>query len=77
MFEAITMQTLRSQMEQHLSMVEEVLGGLDMFVQGLEQRVTRIEAVLGIEPEGLTIDGLVADVQRIKQAMAATRSAQR
>ena len=47
MFESVTLQELRSQMEQHLLMVEEVLGGLDTFVQGLERRVTLIEEGLG------------------------------
>lgn len=66
MFEAVTLQDLRSQMEQHLLMVEEVLGGLDTFVQGLERRVTRIEEGLGLEPEGTSAVGWVADLQRVK-----------
>ena len=43
MFDSLTQKDLRAQMEQHLLMVEEVLGGLDQFVQGLEKRITRIE----------------------------------
>ncbi len=35
MFDSLTQKDLRAQMEQHLLMVEEVLGGLDQFVQGL------------------------------------------
>ncbi|WP_407278222.1 hypothetical protein U5817_17305 [Aromatoleum evansii] len=66
MFEQVTMQELREQMEQHLLMVEEVLGGLDQFVQGLEQRVSRIEEGLGIEPEGISSSGWVAELQRVK-----------
>ena len=52
MFESVTQSELRAQMEQHLLMVEEVLGGLDQFVQGLERRITRIEEGLGLEPDG-------------------------
>ena len=70
MFEAVTLQELRSQLEQHLLMVEEVLGGLDTFVQGLETRVTRIEKGLGLEPEGISASGWVADLQRIKSDLA-------
>ena len=32
MFEELTMSQLRSQIEQHLLMVEEVLGGMDTFI---------------------------------------------
>jgi len=47
MFEELTMSQLRSQIEQHLMMVEEVLGGMDTFIQRLEKRVSRIEEGLG------------------------------
>ena len=70
MFEGVTLQELRSQMEQHLLMVEEVLGGLDTFVQSLEKRITRIEEGLGLEPEGLSASGWVADLQRIKSELS-------
>lgn len=73
MFESVTLQELRSQMEQHLLMVEEVLGGLDTFVQGLERRVTRIEEGLGLEPEGVSSSGWVADLQRAKAELATLR----
>ena len=75
MFEAVTQKDLRAQMEQHLLMVEEVLGGLDQFVQGLERRITRIEESLGLEPEGLSASGWVADVQRLKVEVAQLRKA--
>ncbi len=75
MFEAVTQKDLRAQMEQHLLMVEEVLGGLDQFVQGLERRITRIEEGLGLEPEGLSASGWVADVQRLKVDVAQLRKA--
>lgn len=74
MFEAVTLQELRSQMEQHLLMVEEVLGGIDTFVQGLEKRVTRIEEGLGLEPEGTSASGWVADLQRVKVELERIRS---
>ena len=74
MFEAVTLQELRSQMEQHLLMVEEVLGGLDTFVQGLERRVTRIEEGLGLEPEGTSATGWVADLQRVKVELGKFRT---
>lgn len=74
MFEALTLQELRSQMEQHLLMVEEVLGGLDTFVQGLEKRVTRIEEGLGLEPEGTSATGWVADLHRLKVELGKFRT---
>jgi len=70
MFEALTQSELRAQMEQHLLMVEEVLGGLDQFVQGLERRVARIEEGLGLEPEGISASGWLADLQRAKTQIA-------
>ena len=60
MFEELTMSQLRSQIEQHLMMVEEVLGGMDTFIQRLEKRVSRIEEGLGLEPEGISASGWVA-----------------
>ncbi len=77
MFSSVTQADLRVQMEQHLLMVEEVLGGLDQFVQGLEQRITRIEEGLGLEPNGISATGWVADVQRAKAELARLRSPQR
>lgn len=73
MFEAVTQKDLRAQMEQHLLMVEEVLGGLDQFVQGLERRIARIEEGLGLEPEGVSASGWVADLQRLKAELATLR----
>jgi len=73
MFEAVTQKELRAQMEQHLLMVEEVLGGLDQFVQGLEQRIARIEEGLGLEAEGLSASGWVAELQRVKAEIARLR----
>ena len=77
MFSSVTQADLRAQMEQHLLMVEEVLSGLDQFVQGLEQRITRIEEGLGLEPNGISATGWVADVQRAKAELARLRSPQR
>jgi hypothetical protein len=73
MFEKLTMSELRSQIEQHLLMVEEVLGGMDTFVQQLEKRVSRIEAGLGLDPEGISASGWVADLQRVKTELSAIR----
>ena len=73
MFSSVTQADLRAQMEQHLLMVEEVLGGLDQFVQGLERRITRIEEGLGLEPEGLSASGWVAELQRLKAELAQQR----
>ena len=75
MFESVTQRDLRTQMEQHLLMVEEVLGGIDQFAQGLERRITRIEEGLGLEPEGLSTAGWVADLQRVKSELARLRKA--
>ena len=77
MLNSVTQTDLRAQMEQHLLMVEEVLGGLDQFVQGLEQRITRIEEGLGLESNGISATGWVADVQRAKAELARLRSPQR
>ena len=66
MLESVTLHELRSQMEQHLLMVEEVLGGMDLFLQALAKRVTRIEEGLGLEPEGISASGWVAELQRVK-----------
>ena len=73
MFESTTQQELRAQMEQHLLMVEEVLGGMDQFVQGLERRIARIEEGLGLEPDGLSASGWIADLQRLKAQVAKMR----
>lgn len=73
MIEAVTQKELRAQMEQHLLMVEEVLGGLDQFVQGLERRIARIEEGLGLEPEGVSVSGWVADLQRLKAEVTKLR----
>ena len=75
MFDAMSQTDLRTQMEPHLLMVEEVLGGLDQFVQGLERRITRIEEGLGLEPEGIASTGWVADLQRVKAELAQLRRA--
>lgn len=73
MFDSVTQAGLRAQMEQHLLMVEEVLGGLDQFVQGLERRIARIEEGLGLEPDGVSTSGWVADLQRVKAELAKLR----
>ena len=73
MLSSVTQADLRAQMEQHLLMVEEVLGGLDQFVQGLERRITRIEEGLGLGPEGIDSTGWVADLQRVKAELAQLR----
>lgn len=73
MFSSVTQADLRAQMEQHLLMVEEVLGGLDQFVQGLERRITRIEEGLGLEPEGVSASGWVADLHRVRAELAQLR----
>ena len=73
MFSSVTQADLRAQMEQHLLMVEEVLGGLDQFVQGLERRITRIEEGLGLEPEGVSASGWVAALQRVRAELAQLR----
>lgn len=73
MFSSVTQADLRAQMEQHLLMVEEVLGGFDQFVQGLGRRITRIEEGLGLEPEGVSASGWVADLQRVRAELAQLR----
>lgn len=74
MFEGMTLQDLRKQMEEHLLMVEEVLGGLDTYVQQLEGRVVRVEKALGLEPEGLATAGALAQLQRLAVEIQKLRS---
>ena len=74
MIDEFTMSELRAQIEHHLLMVEEVLGGMDTFIQRLETRVARIEEGLGIEPEGISATGWVADLQRVKVELSHIRS---
>jgi hypothetical protein len=62
----IAQKELRGQIEQHLLMVEEVLGGLDQFVQDLARRIEKIEEGLGLEPEGISASGWVAELHRLK-----------
>lgn len=61
----VTLKDLRSRMDEHLMAVEEVLGGLDLYVQQLEGRLARIEGVLGLDPDGLTTQGALAQLQRL------------
>lgn len=74
MFEELTMSELRSRIEQHLLMVEEVLGGMDTFILRLEKRVARVEEGLGLEPEGISSSGWVADLGRAKTELSAMRN---
>mgnify|MGYP000879725359 CR=1 FL=1 len=69
MFESLTMAELRTQLERHFVMIEEVLGGMDTFVQDLNTRVSRMETSLGINPEGTTTRGALADISRIQQEL--------
>ena len=64
---------IQAVLAEQLLMVEEVLGGLDQFVQGLERRITRIEEGLGLEPDGVSATGWVADLQRVKADLAKLR----
>lgn len=74
MFETVTQKELRGQMEQHLLMMEEVLGGLDQFVQGLDRRIAAIEEGLGIEADGISASGWVAELHRLRQDISLMRS---
>lgn len=66
MFKKVTLDELKEQMEEHLLMVEEVLGGLDQFVQGLERRVSRIEDELGLASDAEQSNGWVAELKALK-----------
>lgn len=66
MFKKVTLDELKEQMEEHLLMVEEVLGGLDQFVQGLERRVSRIEDELGLTPDSEESNGWIAELKTLK-----------
>jgi len=74
MLSGITLQDLRSQMEEHLLMVEEVLGGLDLYIQKLEKRLERMELLLGLEDEGVSTRGVLAEIQRLSNQLAQLRS---
>lgn len=52
MFDDFAMGDLKSQIQQHLLMVEEVLGGMDINLRALDKRLGRIEELLGVSPEG-------------------------
>jgi hypothetical protein len=73
MIDDITLGALRTRMDEHLMAVEEVLGGLDLYVQQIEGRVARIERALGIEAEGLSTQGALADLQRLSMLVAQMR----
>ena len=47
---------------------------MDTFIQRLEKRVSRIEEGLGIEPEGISASGWVADLQRVKTELSSIRN---
>jgi hypothetical protein len=61
----VSLNDLRSRMEEHLMAVEEVLGGLDLYAQQLEARLARIEEALGLDPDGVTTGGALAQLQRL------------
>jgi len=61
-------------MEEHLLMVEEVLGGLDLYIQKLEKRLERMELLLGLEDEGVSTRGVLAEIQRLSNQLAQLRS---
>lgn len=66
MFKKVTLDELKEQMEEHLLMVEEVLGGLDQFVQGLERRVSRIEDELGLTLGEEQPNGWISELKALK-----------
>jgi hypothetical protein len=61
----VTLKDLRSRVDEHLLAVEEVLGGLDLYVQKIEGRLARIEDVLGLDPDGVTTQGALAQLHRL------------
>lgn len=61
----LTLEQLRTRMDEHLMAVEEVLGGLDLSIRQLESRLTHIEEILGLEPDGLSATGALADLSRL------------
>lgn len=73
MFKKVTLDELKGQMEEHLLMVEEVLGGLDQFVQGLERRVSRIEDELGLTPGEERPDGWISELKALKRELRQLR----
>ena len=73
MINGVSLGALRTRMDEHLMAVEEVLGGLDLYVQLIDARVARIEHALGIEAEGLSTQGALADLQRLSVLVAQMR----
>jgi hypothetical protein len=73
MINGVSLGDLRTRMDEHLMAVEEVLGGLDLYVQQIEIRVARIERALGIEAEGISTQGALADLQRLSMLVAQMR----
>lgn len=73
MIDGMTLSALRTRMDEHLMAVEEVLGGLDLYVQQIEGRLERIERALGLEAEGISTQGALADLQRLSMLVERIR----
>ena len=73
MFDDFAMGDLKSQIQQHLLMVEKVLGGMDINLRALDKRLGRIEELLGVGPEGVASSGCIADVERVKGELSRIR----
>ncbi|WP_455227035.1 hypothetical protein [Lautropia mirabilis] len=73
MFDDFAMGDLKAQIHQHLLMVEEVLGGMDLHLRLLDRRLERVEELLGVRPEGIAASGCIADVQRAKDELLRIR----
>ena len=63
MFDDFAMGDLKAQIHQHLLMVEEVLGGMDLHLRLLDRRLERVEELLGVRPEGIAASGCIEDVE--------------
>ena len=70
----VTLRDLRSRMDEHLLAVEEVLGGLDLYVQQVEARLAKVEQVLGLDPDGLRVDGALARLHRLSSLVDKMRN---
>ena len=62
---------LEEALKEHMLKVEKVLGGMDLFLQRLEQRMATVEEQLGTAFHQEPGEGLINDVAELKEAITA------
>jgi hypothetical protein len=64
----VSLDDLRARIDEHLLMIEEVLGGMDAFLTRLEVRVRRTEELLGIASTA-EYPGLPGELRKIREEL--------